>query len=78
MQARHLRLELRKTNPRKRRSWTPVDDAVLGAASDAEIAARLGRHIATVCIRRQELGIPNSYWLKRSGRSRKLAGEAFD
>ena len=45
-----------------RRPWTPEEDALLGTASDTEIAARLDRHIATVCIRRQKLGIPNLYW----------------
>jgi len=78
VQARRLRLGLRKTNPRKRRPWTPAEDAVLGTAPDTEIAARLGRHIAIVCIRRQKLGISNSYWFKRCGRSRKLTGEAVD
>jgi hypothetical protein len=61
VQARLLRLGMRKSNPRKRRPWTPEEDALLGTATDTEIAARLDRHIATVCLRRQKLGIPNAY-----------------
>jgi hypothetical protein len=45
---------------------------MLGTASDTEIAARLDRHIASVCIRRQELGIGNFYWQQRCGRQRNL------
>jgi hypothetical protein len=57
---------------RKRRPWTPEEDALLGTAPDTELAARLGRHISTVCIRRQELSIPNPYWQRRCGRQRFL------
>ncbi len=44
-----------------RRPWTPEEDALLGTAPDLEIAARLDRHVSTVCIRRQKLRIPNPY-----------------
>jgi hypothetical protein len=44
---------------------------LLGTATDTEIAERLDRHIATVCIRRQKLGIPNFYWQCRIGRQRQ-------
>ena len=47
------------------RFFTPEEDALLGTASDAEIAKRLGRHPASVQSRRLKLGI-----LK--GKSRKL------
>ena len=73
VQARRLRLGLRKGNQRQRRPWTPEEDALLGTASDTEIAARLNRHIGTVCIRRQKLGIPNFYWQRRCGRQRNQA-----
>jgi hypothetical protein len=57
---------------RKRRPWKPEEDALLGTAPDTEIAARLDRHLSTVCIRRQQLGIPNPYWQQRCGRQRSL------
>ena len=50
-----------------RRPWTPAEDALLGTDLDTVIAARIGRHIATVCVRRQKLGLPNAYWQRRSG-----------
>lgn len=50
-----------------RRPWTPEEDALHGTASDTEIARRLDRHIAAVCIRRQKLGIPNLYRPQRTG-----------
>jgi hypothetical protein len=55
------------------RPWTPQEEALLGTASDTEIAARLGRKIEVVCMRRQKLGIPNLYWQKRCGRGRRLS-----
>ena len=55
--------------------------SVRRTASDTEIAARLLRHIATVCIRRQKLGIPNPYWQGQCGRQRvfekKVGREAW-
>jgi hypothetical protein len=72
VQTRRLRLGLRKSNPRARRPWTSAEDSLLGTMSDTELAARLDRHIATVCIRRQKFGVPNFYWVKRSGRSRRF------
>jgi len=50
----------------------------LGAAPDTEIATRLQRHLSTVCIRRQKLGIRNAcrkIWLPEED---KLLGTAPD
>lgn len=55
---RRLALRIRAFSTR-RHFWSPEDDKLLGTASDTEIAARLDRHLATVCIRRNKLGIPN-------------------
>lgn len=40
------------------RQWEPEEDAVLGTATDIEVARRLGRTKATVCHRRRALKIP--------------------
>lgn len=41
------------------RLFTPEEDALLGAATDREIAERLGRSTNTVGVRRARLGIPS-------------------
>lgn len=38
--------------------WTPAEDAQLGTAPDAQVAARLGRSRGSVAARRHKLGIP--------------------
>jgi hypothetical protein len=38
--------------------------------------ARLGRHLSTVCIRRQQLGSPNFYWQQRCGRQRQRSSRS--
>jgi hypothetical protein len=38
--------------------WTPDDDALLGTASDVEIARRLGRSEAAIRARRINLHVP--------------------
>ena len=78
VQARRLKLGLRHGPARNKRPWTQEEDALLGTASDTEIAARLGRHVAVVCIRRQKLGIPNLYWEQRSGRQRLWKGQTSE
>src|SRR5207245_7275324 len=40
--------------------WTQEEDALLGSASDPQIAARIGRRAATVAARRKKLGIPHA------------------
>jgi hypothetical protein len=65
---RTIRWSREKISPKNRQNWpvggkawpwTPQEDALLGTASDTEIAAPLGRKIAIVCKRRQKPGIPN-------------------
>ena len=43
----------------RQRPWQPREDALLGTASDVEIARRLGRTVANVSHRRHRLGIPS-------------------
>ena len=43
--------------PPQTRPWTPEEDRLLGTASDAEIARKIGRCFWPVCERRQALGI---------------------
>lgn len=38
--------------------WTAADDALLGTATDAEVAKRIGITMLSVFKRRQKLGIP--------------------
>lgn len=40
------------------RPWTAAEDALLGTATDAEVAATIGRKRYTVQERRAKLGIP--------------------
>jgi len=62
----------------RRQPWTPEEEALLGTAPDTAIAARLGRHLATVCIRRQKLGIPNACRKLWSPEEDKLLGTKPD
>jgi hypothetical protein len=40
------------------RNWTPEEEALLGTATDAQIARRLRRTVGSVAWRRREKGIP--------------------
>ena len=41
------------------RPFTPEEDAILGTAPDKEVAAKVGRHVITIAVRRKRLGIPS-------------------
>ena len=48
------------------------ESALLGKDTGTKIAARLGCLVSQICVRHQEMGIPNFYWMKRIGRERIL------
>ena len=50
--------QLRKVSPR--RPWPAEEDAMLGKATDAQVARRLGRSVMSVKTRRVRLGIASS------------------
>jgi hypothetical protein len=52
------------------RIWTPAEDALLGTDMDKRIAKALGRTWASVCSRRQMLGIA-SWRLGRKPKKRR-------
>jgi hypothetical protein len=54
------------TGPRSRR-WQPEELALVGSASDREVAARLGRPLGSVRYKRQNLGIPAAGRARRGG-----------
>src|SRR5947208_13666108 len=53
------RVLLRKPKPDPKHSpWTPQEEALLGTAPDAQIAARIERQTATLATRRYKLHLP--------------------
>lgn len=53
-------------HPKKKITWTPELDALLGTMADAKIAERLGVTRKSVSYRREKLGIPASYDRERN------------
>jgi hypothetical protein len=52
--ARHLR-----PGPHRHPAWTAEQIALLGTTPDEEVAAKVGRSVAAVRLKREKMGIPN-------------------
>jgi len=74
------RRRLGKFRPRYHPLWSPAQDALVGTGPDKEIAARLGRPVAALRFRREQLGRPpcNPKWKPWTKEEKALLGTMTD